>query len=127
MMELICTPCRWQPTERLGNYTVLIVDRVITCAEEGVLYDGTRRLAVVISKSSKLIADILYCDSWKPEEFEGDIIELPPGSTLMPGFIDCHVHLTISKDDYQIDHLRESSADKSLKALKAAQGLLLAG
>lgn len=45
----------------------------------------------------------------------------------MPGFIDCHVHLTIATDDYQIDHLRLSSADKALRALKAAQGLLLAG
>eukprot|EP01035_Chromulina_nebulosa_P033942 gene33942-45470_t len=55
------------------------------------------------------------------------IISFPENSTLMPGFIDCHVHLTIATDDYQIDHLRLSSADKALRALKAAQGLLLAG
>lgn len=46
---------------------------------------------------------------------------------MLPGFIDCHVHLTIAKDDYQVDHLRLSSADKTLRALKAAQGLLVAG
>lgn len=44
-----------------------------------------------------------------------------------PGFIDCHVHLTIFEDDYQLDHMRLSSAAKGLRALKAAQGLLNAG
>ena len=56
-----------------------------------------------------------------------NIINLPENSTLIPGFIDCHVHLTIATDDYQIDLLGLSSADKALRALKAAQGLLLAG
>ena len=46
------------------------------------------------------------------------LIEFPEGSTLMPGFIDCHVHLTINSDDYQLDHLRKSSAEKSLIALR---------
>jgi len=54
-------------------------------------------------------------------------IILPPNSTLLPGFIDCHVHLTIPADNYQMDHLFVSSAEKSLRALKAAQGLLQAG
>jgi imidazolonepropionase-like amidohydrolase len=56
-----------------------------------------------------------------------DIIRLPKGATILPGFIDCHVHLTIFEDDYQLDHLRLSSAAKALRALKAAQGLLQAG
>lgn len=42
-------------------------------------------------------------------------------------FIDSHVHLTICTDDYQVDHLRLSSADKALRGLKVAQGLLQAG
>eukprot|EP00603_Paraphysomonas_imperforata_P013733 CAMPEP_0114472510 /NCGR_PEP_ID=MMETSP0104-20121206/12430_1 /TAXON_ID=37642 ORGANISM="Paraphysomonas imperforata, Strain PA2" /NCGR_SAMPLE_ID=MMETSP0104 /ASSEMBLY_ACC=CAM_ASM_000202 /LENGTH=387 /DNA_ID=CAMNT_0001646519 /DNA_START=148 /DNA_END=1311 /DNA_ORIENTATION=- len=60
---------------------------------------------------------------------EGDIkiIRFPPNCTLLPGFIDCHVHLTIFSDDYQVDYLRLSSADKALRGLKAAQGLLQAG
>ena len=48
-------------------------------------------------------------------------------STLVPGFIDCHVHLTLTPDNYQIDHLIQSSGDKTLRALVAAQGLLRAG
>ena len=56
-----------------------------------------------------------------------EIVFCPLGSTLLPGFIDCHVHLTIGTDDYQLDHLRLSGADKALRALKTAQGLLQAG
>ena len=51
----------------------------------------------------------------------------PDNCTLLPGFIDSHVHLTICTDDYQVDHLRLSSADKALRGLKVAQGLLQAG
>ena len=127
-MEIKCPPCgQQQPLEQLKDFTVLIVDRVITCTDDGVLFDATRRVAVVVSRATKLIVDIFYSDSLRLQDYKGEIVELPPGSTLMPGFIDCHVHLTISQDDYQIDHLRQSSADKSLKALKAAQGLLFAG
>ena len=36
-------------------------------------------------------------------------------------------HSLTHSDDYQMDHLRLSSADKALRGLKAAQGLLLGG
>jgi hypothetical protein len=62
------------------------------------------------------------------EKLKGiDLLFFPPGATLLPGFIDCHVHLSISTDDYQLDHLKKSSAEKALRCLKAAQGLLHAG
>jgi imidazolonepropionase-like amidohydrolase len=47
--------------------------------------------------------------------------------TLLPGMIDAHVHPNISEDDYQVDHLRRSSANKALVGLKLVQDLLMAG
>ena len=48
-------------------------------------------------------------------------------ATLLPGFIDLHSHPLIDSDDYQVAHLRSSSATKALRALKAAQVNLEAG
>ena len=48
-------------------------------------------------------------------------------ATLLPGLIDTHVHPLIRMDDYQTDHLRESSAAKALRGLKAVQDSLYAG
>ena len=47
--------------------------------------------------------------------------------TLLPGLIDAHVHPDNSSDDYQVGHLRASSAAKTLTGLKAVQDLLSAG
>jgi imidazolonepropionase-like amidohydrolase len=47
--------------------------------------------------------------------------------TVLPGLIDVHVHPLIAVDDYQVDHLRRSSAEKSLQGLKVVQDLLKAG
>jgi imidazolonepropionase-like amidohydrolase len=47
--------------------------------------------------------------------------------TLLPGMIDAHVHPDMSSDDYQVEHLRGSSASKALKGLKTVQDLLAAG
>lgn len=47
--------------------------------------------------------------------------------TVLPGLIDAHVHPTIGCDDYQLDHLKKSSASKALHGLKVVQDLLKAG
>jgi imidazolonepropionase-like amidohydrolase len=47
--------------------------------------------------------------------------------TLLPGLIDMHVHPDLTADDYQVDHLKGSSAGKALLGLKNVQGLLNAG
>ena len=47
--------------------------------------------------------------------------------TLLPGLIDAHVHPDLSTDDYQVAHLKTSSAGKALSGLKAVQDLLNAG
>jgi imidazolonepropionase-like amidohydrolase len=54
------------------------------------------------------------------------IVELP-GTTLMPGFINCHEHPLMFGDDYQNAHLQASSAYKALMGLAALQRQLLAG
>ncbi len=47
--------------------------------------------------------------------------------TLLPGLIDMHVHPNLSVNDYQVNHLKGSSAKKALVGLKAVQDLLQAG
>ena len=47
--------------------------------------------------------------------------------TCLPGLIDAHAHLLIATDDYQVDHLRRSSAYKALRGLSVAQEMLAAG
>jgi imidazolonepropionase-like amidohydrolase len=61
--------------------------------------------------------------------------KIPPGSTIidlgdftvLPGLIDMHVHPNLTTGDYQVDHLRGSSAAKALMGLKNVQDLLAAG
>ena len=43
---------------------------------------------------------------------------------LTPGLIDAHAHLLIKTEDYQVDHLRRSSAYKALRGLSVAEGRL---
>lgn len=47
--------------------------------------------------------------------------------TVLPGLIDAHVHPLIRSDDYQVEHLRMSSAAKALRGLKVVQDLMRAG
>ena len=87
--------------------------------------DGTGNLlqnAVIIINADRIIAigskDIIPKDA--------TIIDLG-NYTVLPGLIDAHVHPFIDKDDYQVDHLRRSSAQKALEGLKNMQDLLQAG
>lgn len=47
--------------------------------------------------------------------------------TCLPGLIDAHAHVLIKTDDYQVDHLRRSSAYKALRGLNVVQQMLQAG
>ncbi len=47
--------------------------------------------------------------------------------TILPGMIDAHVHPLIDGDDYQVNHLRRTSAQKALDGLKRVQDLLNCG
>ena len=103
-----------------------MVDRVLPClpGQPVIESEGGKRLTVLIDSQVDKIIEIKH---GVIDILDAEKVLFPPDSTIMPGFIDCHVHLTIGTDDYQVDHLRLSSADKTLRALKAAQGLLRAG
>jgi imidazolonepropionase-like amidohydrolase len=47
--------------------------------------------------------------------------------TCLPGLIDAHAHILIKSDDYQVDHLKRSSAYKALRGLHVAQEMLQSG
>lgn len=47
--------------------------------------------------------------------------------TCLPGLIDAHAHVLIKTDDYQVDHLRRSSAYKALRGLDVVQRMLQSG
>jgi len=47
--------------------------------------------------------------------------------TCLPGLIDAHAHVLIKTDDYQVDHLRRSSAYKALRGLAVVQAMLRSG
>ncbi len=113
----------------------LLADRVLTCTEPSSVGELGRTVLII---DGGRIADIVPISAL-PAATDGDddstralaaqysltrVLIFPPGSTVMPGFIDCHVHLTLADGSYQIDHLRRSSADMALRALRAAQGLL---
>jgi len=53
----------------------------------------------------------------------GDFIDLSD-KTVLPGLIDAHVHPLIYGDDYQVNHLKNSSAKKALIGLKVVQEFL---
>ncbi|MBB5209206.1 metal-dependent hydrolase family protein [Chiayiivirga flava] len=48
-------------------------------------------------------------------------------ATLLPGLIDCHVHLTYESGDYYVKALRESFVDEAIMAPTHAQRTLQAG
>ncbi len=90
-----------------------------------VLIDGTGKVInnpAVIIEGNKIVAV-----STK-ENIPKDITVINLGDyTLLPGLIDMHVHPSITDDDYQVAHLRTSSAAKALIGLKNVQDLLSAG
>ena len=105
----------------------LAVARVLTCTEMGAVNELGSSL-VIIDSSAGRVAAIVALDDGNHGAEHVDVLQrahhldtvytFPPDAVLLPGFIDCHVHLTIAHGDYQIDHLRQSSADNALRALR---------
>jgi len=94
------------------------------------LIDGTGKVianpAIIIS-DNKIIA-IENKENLHLDEYGNGFTIIDLGEyTLLPGLIDAHVHPDNSSDDYQVGHLRASSAAKTLTGLKALQDLLSEG
>ena len=89
------------------------------------LIDGTGK---VISNPAIIIDGNTIVSIIKKEEVQKGTTIIDLGDfTLLPGLIDAHVHPCIAVDDYQVAHLRASSAAKALSGLKTVQNLLSAG
>ncbi|MDB5277983.1 MAG: amidohydrolase family protein [Ferruginibacter sp.] len=89
------------------------------------LIDGTGKVIsnpVIVIESNKIIAIT------SKENIPKDATVINLGDyTLLPGLIDLHVHPNNTEDDYQVQHMRNSSAAKALLGLKNVQDLLSAG
>jgi imidazolonepropionase-like amidohydrolase len=89
------------------------------------LIDGTGKVIsnpVIVIESNKIIA-ITGKDNIPKD---ATVINLGD-YTLLPGLIDLHIHPNNTEDDYQVQHMRNSSAVKALLGLKNVQDLLSAG
>lgn len=84
--------------------------------------DAVRRDAVVVIEGERIAA------VGGPELLAPGLQVIDLGdATLLPGLVDVHSHPLIVGDDYQVNHLRDSSAFKALRGLKAVQDNLQAG
>jgi imidazolonepropionase-like amidohydrolase len=89
------------------------------------LIDGTGK---IIFNPAVIIEGNTIVSIEKKESLQKGIAIIDLGDfTLLPGLIDVHVHPDIAADDYQVAHLRASSAAKALSGLKTVQNLLSAG
>jgi len=57
---------------------------------------------------------------------DSELIDLK-GFTVLPGMIDLHSHPLVGGDEYQLNHIRNSSAQKALEGLIRSQDWLMAG
>jgi len=73
------------------------------------------RTLVVVSTSTGRIVDVDRSGAEPPAD--AVVVDAGPGSTLLPGLIDCHVHLTFDPGD---DVLRQMQADSDNALLAVA-------
>ncbi len=89
------------------------------------LIDGTGK--VITDPAIIIEGDKIISIETKSSVPKGAILIDLGNYTVLPGLIDAHAHPLISADDYQIVHMRGSSASKALSGLKNVQDLLAAG
>ena len=97
----------------------------VTTLRCGVLIDGTgampRRDVAVRIVDGRIVG----VGPFNPAD-AGTVIDRSR-DTCLPGLIDAHAHVLIKTDDYQVDHLRRSSAYKALRGLDVVQAILRSG
>lgn len=112
----------------------LAVARVLTCTEMDAVNELGSSLVIIDSIAGRVAAIVAldaghhgaeHADDLQQTHHLDTIYTFPPDAVLLPGFIDCHVHLTIARGDYQIDHFRQSSADNALRALRVVRSRVL--
>ncbi|MET6992067.1 metal-dependent hydrolase family protein [Sediminicola arcticus] len=104
-------------TSNAQEKTAIICGKLIT-AEDNKVYNNT----VIIIKADKIV-EIGTREIIKPDYKIIDLTEY----TVLPGLIDAHVHPLIYGDDYQVNHLKGSSAFNALRGLKTVQNWLNEG
>jgi imidazolonepropionase-like amidohydrolase len=97
--------------------TAIICGKLIT-AEDNKVYTNT----VIVIDDDKIV-EIGTRDIIKSDYKIIDLTEY----TVLPGLIDAHVHPLIYGDDYQVNHLKGSSAFNALRGLKTVQNWLSEG
>ena len=97
--------------------TAIICGKLIT-AEDDQVYNNK----VIIIEADRIV-EIGNRDLIKSEY---EIIDLSE-YTVLPGLIDAHVHPLIYGDDYQVNHIKGSSAFNALRGLKTVQNWLNEG
>jgi imidazolonepropionase-like amidohydrolase len=106
----------------LLSLTTLAQKKAIVCKT---VIDGTGKSfsnAVIIIDGERVVS------IGKKESIPNDAQVIDLGEyTVLPGMIDLHSHPLVSGDEYQLDHLRKSSAQKALEGLKNTQEWLNAG
>lgn len=93
----------------------------------GLLIDGKSEAArpdVTVVVEGERITAVGEFDRVRPAG--ATIVDLRP-ATCLPGLIDAHAHPLIAAGDYQIEHLRRSSAYKALRGLAVVQEMLHSG
>ena len=97
--------------------TAIICGKLITAEDDKVYTD----MVVIIDKER--IVQIGSRDLIKSDHKIIDLTEY----TVLPGLIDAHVHPLIYGDDYQVNHIKGSSAFNALRGLKVVQDWLNEG
>lgn len=95
----------------------LVCGQVITGANPGALKNQ-----IILVSEGRIIE--IGSDLSIPESYT--VIDLSE-YTVLPGLIDAHVHPLIYGDDYQVNHLKGSSAFNALRGLKTLQDWLYEG
>lgn len=109
LSAFLAHPTRAQKTAILAKSLIDGTGNVIS--NPAVIVEGNKILSV--TTKGKLPKDVTIVDL--------------KDYTLLPGLIDMHVHPNLTTGDYQVDHMRASSAAKALLGLKNLQDYLAAG